>query len=204
MKKYLVKIPAVLIWSRLAFAMLILFLSVYQPPHFRWWINILLIAGLLSDIFDGIIARRLQVSTVKLRRMDSTVDQVFWLSGLVGAYIICTGFFLEKADYLLILLGAEAMTYVISFVKFKKEVATHAILSKLWTLTILAALMEIIARCDSNWIFMTCFWLGIITRLEIVGILLVLRKWESDVPSLYHALMIRQGKDIKRNRLFNG
>lgn len=204
MRKYLVQIPALLIWSRLLFAALILFLSFRQPADFRLWINILLVTGLLSDVFDGMIARKLQVSTVKLRRMDSTVDQVFWLSALAGAYLICKEFFQQNATLLFLLLGAEALTYIISFIKFKKEVATHAILSKVWTLTILATLLEIIAGCNSTWVFMTCFYVGLITRAEIMGILFLLRKWENDVPSLYHAILIRQGKDIKRNKLFNG
>lgn len=204
MKKYYVHIPAMLIYSRLLFSIAILFLSFYQSPNFRAMINILLIIGLISDIFDGIIARKLKVSTVKLRRMDSLIDQVFWLSALFGAYVICEPFFKENAIFVVTLLVAEAATYAVSYLKFKKEVATHAILSKVWTLTILATLIQIISTCNSSWLFMTCFYAGVITRLEIIAILFIIREWENDVPSLYHAILIRQGKPIKRNKFFNG
>jgi hypothetical protein len=103
-----------------------------------------------------------------------------------------------------LLLGAEALTYMISYLRFRKEVATHAILSKVWTLTILATLIQVISTCSSAWIFTTCFYIGLITRIEIIAILFTIRKWENDVPSLYHAILIRQGKPIKRNKLFNG
>lgn len=204
MRKYYIHIPILLIYSRLVFSLIILLLSFIQPEHFRPIINTLLIIGLISDIFDGIIARKLNVSTVKLRRMDSFIDQVFWLSALAGAYVICGTFFEENVFLLAALLGAEALTYLISYLKFRKEVATHAILSKVWTLTILATLVQIISTCDSSWLFMTCFYIGVITRMEIVAILLIIRKWENDVPSLYHAILIRQGKPIKRSKLFNG
>lgn len=186
------------------FSVLILLLSFIQPEHFRPIINMLLITGLITDVFDGIIARKLNVSTVKLRRMDSFIDQVFWLSALTAAYVICSDFFKENGLLLLTLLGAEALTYIVSYLKFRKEVATHAIASKIWTLTILATLVQLMATCDSGWLFMTCFYLGMITRMEIIAILFIIRKWENDVPSLYHAVMIRKGKPIKRNKLFNG
>ncbi|MDO7743361.1 MAG: CDP-alcohol phosphatidyltransferase family protein, partial [Pedobacter sp.] len=141
MRKYLIKIPALLIYSRLVFSVLILLLSIKQPAHFRLIINILLITGLISDIFDGIIARKLNVSTVRLRRLDSAVDQVFWISAMVAAYIVCAPFFQANMMLLILLLSMEGLTYLISYIRFKKEVATHAISSKIWTLTILAALV---------------------------------------------------------------
>lgn len=204
MRKYLIKIPALLIYSRLVFSVLILLLSIEQPAHFRLIINILLITGLISDIFDGIIARKLNVSTVRLRRLDSAVDQVFWISAMVAAYIVCAPFFKANMVLLILLLSMEGLTYLISYIRFKKEVATHAISSKIWTLTILATLVQIIATCDSSWLFMVCFYAGMITRLEIIAILFTLRNWENNIPSLYHAMLIRQGKPVKRNKMFNG
>lgn len=204
MKKYYIHIPILLIYSRLLFSVVILLLSFVQPEYFRQMINVLLITGLITDVFDGIVARKLNISTVKLRRMDSFIDQIFWLSALTGAYVICSAFFKENAILLAALLGAEALTYIVSYLKFKKEVATHAILSKIWTLTILATLVQIISTCDSNWLFITCFYMGMITRMEIIAILVIIRKWENDVPSIYHAVLIRKGKAIKRSKLFNG
>ena len=204
MRKYFIHIPIALIYSRLVLSVMILLLSYLQPENFRPIINTLLIIGLISDVFDGIIARRLNVSTVKLRRMDSFVDQIFWLSAVAGAYVICGEFFKSHAMLLVTIIGAEALTYLISYLKFKKEVATHAILSKVWTVIILATLIQIISTCDSTWLFMTCFYVGIVTRMEIIAILLIIRQWQNDVPSLYHAILIRQGKPIKRNKLFNG
>jgi len=94
--------------------------------------------------------------------------------------------------------------YLISFIKFKKEVATHAILSKFWTLTIVGTLIQVILTCDSSVIFTTCFYLGVISRIEIISILLILKVWTNDVPSFYHAILLRKGREIKRNKLFNG
>jgi phosphatidylglycerophosphate synthase len=182
----------------------IIFLVVSQVNSFRLIIAVLIVLGLISDIFDGIIARKLNISNQKLRRMDSSVDQVFWTCCVIGAYLVCPDFFKAHWIKLLILVIVEGMTYAISFIRFKKEVATHAISSKLWTLTIMAVLIQVILSCNSLIVFDICFWLGIITRVEIIAILLIIREWTNDVPSVYHAVLLRKGKEIKRNKLFNG
>ncbi len=202
--KYLNKIPLALMYSRLALGFIIVALSYFQVGSFRMIIVVLIILGVLTDIFDGIIARRLNISSQMLRRMDSSIDQVFWICTLIGSIIVCADFFKSNYIKLLILLIVEGLTYVVSFVKFKKEVATHAILSKIWTLTIMGTLIQIIISCNSLILFDICFYLGVISRIEIIAILLILKEWTNDVPGLYHAILLRQGKLIKRNKLFNG
>lgn len=198
------RIPITLIYSRLFIGLLILALSIANVDHYRGIVIVLFSIGLLTDIFDGIIARRLGISTQKMRRMDSSVDQVFFICVAIATYIQCPGFFKSNALRLSILIGAEGLTYLVSFLKFKKEVATHSIGAKIWTLFLFATLIQVILQCQSVLLFGLCFWIGLITRLEIIAIILILKKWTNDVPTVYHSLKLRQGKEIKRNKLFSG
>lgn len=198
------KIPISLILFRLLAGLLIVLFSIIQIPFYKTIIIVLLTLGLLSDVFDGIIARRLGISTVTLRRMDSTVDVIFFLLVAVGAYILCPSFFMMNKVLLIILIGTEALTYVVSFLRFKKEIATHSIGAKVWTLFLFATLTEVIVHCEAPVLFSLCFWIGMLTRLEIIVIVLLLKQWTNDVPSVYHAMQLRNGKDIKRNKMFNG
>ncbi|MGJ1390016.1 CDP-alcohol phosphatidyltransferase family protein [Sphingobacterium spiritivorum] len=198
------QIPELLIWSRLLMGLILIVMSMLHISHYEVYAITLLTLGLFSDVFDGIIARRLQVSTERLRRLDSGVDQVFFILVAVSTYIHCPGFFHQNSTALIILIAAEAMTYIISFLKFKKEVATHSIGAKIWTLSLFATLVEVSIHCQSVVIFQVCLWLGLLTRLEIMAIILTLKNWTNDVPSLFHALQLRKGKTIKRNKLFNG
>lgn len=59
-------------------APLILGLVYFLREESRVIVIILMYLGLFSDIFDGIIARHLNVSSSKLRRLDSQTDMVFW------------------------------------------------------------------------------------------------------------------------------
>jgi len=197
-------IPKLLIYSRIIGGWVIATLSIIQPHNFRYVIIILICIGLLSDIFDGIIARSLKISTVSLRRLDSTVDQFFWLMVIVGTYFISPYFFKTNYVQIFLLLGLEGCCYLVSFIRFKKEVATHAISSKVWTLILFATLVQVIAVGNSIILFYVCFYLGILTRLEIIAMLVILKTWTSDVPTIYHAVLIRNNRPIKRYKLFNG
>ena len=201
MKKH---IPIALIFSRLIIGFALIVLSLNHVNNYPLLAISLLTVGLLTDIFDGIIARQLQISTQQLRRLDSTIDQFFFISTAIATYIQCPAFFKDNALKLSVLFSIEALTYVISFLKFKKEIATHSIGAKIWTLLLFATLIQIMMQCQSTVLFEICFWVGILTRLEIVAIILALKQWTNDVPSLYHALQLRQNKAIKRNKLFNG
>lgn len=172
--------------------------------YFNIYAVILFAIGLLTDIFDGIIARRLNISTENLRRLDSTTDQVFFILIAIATYINSSAFYKDNMLQLSILLLAELATYIVCYIKFRKEVATHAISSKIWTLILFATLIQVILTKDSSVLFQFCFYVGILTRLEIIAILLILKKWTNDVPSIFQAIMLRKGKKIKRHKLFNG
>ncbi len=197
-------IPLLLIYARLVFGLMIIIFSILSINQYKTIAITLLILGLLTDIFDGIIARRLNISTQKIRRLDSTTDQIFFISVAAATYIQCPSFFSANAVKLIILLAFEATTYIACFVKFRKEIATHTIGAKVWTLLLCATLIEIIAQCDSTVLFEIFFWVGIITRVEIIAIILALKNWANDVPSFYHALKLRKNREIKRHKLFNG
>ena len=197
-------IPKALILSRIVFGTAILLLAFYPVPHFRAIIITLISVGLLTDIFDGIIARKLYISTVNLRRMDSNVDMFFWLCIVLACYVISPAFFQQNRIMLTILILLEAASYVLSYVKFKKEIATHAIGSKLWALVLFATLIQLVATSNSIVLFNICFYLGVLTRLEVILMLIVIKKWTNDIPTLYHAFKIRKNKPIKRYKLFNG
>lgn len=198
------KIPILLIYSRLIIGFVLISLSYLKIEHYSIYAIILLTIGLLTDVFDGIIARHLKISNQQLRRLDSTIDQIFFISVAIATYIQCPAFFADNALKLIVLFSIEALTYIVSFVRFKREIATHSIGAKLWTLTIFATLIQVMVQCQSGILFNICFWLGIITRIEIIAIIVILKNWTNDVPTFYHAIKLKQGKTIKRHKLFNG
>jgi phosphatidylglycerophosphate synthase len=198
------KVPILLIYLRFVFAFAIVALALTQSPAYKTGIITMMVVGLVADILDGIIARRLNISTPKLRRLDSGVDQVFWVAIVMASYIIYPAFYHHNWEQMLLLSFAEALCYGLCYIKFRKEVATHAIASKLWTLVLLATLIQVIATGDAAVMYQICFYMGIATRIEIIVMLLLIRRWTNDIPTVYHAYLLRHNKSIKRHTLFNG
>jgi phosphatidylglycerophosphate synthase len=198
------KIPISLIYSRLFIGFLLVGLSFFQVPYYGLVAVVLLIVAVLTDVLDGVLARRLGVSTQRLRRLDSSIDQIFWLLVVLSSYVAFPAFFMEYGRQLKLLLALEALTYIACFLKFKKEVATHTFAAKAWVLVMLATLVQLCLSGHSGWLFQLCFYVGILSRLEIIAIIVAMNTWASDVPTLYHAMLLRRGKNIRRHKLFHG
>ncbi|WCM42144.1 CDP-alcohol phosphatidyltransferase family protein [Flavobacterium sp. CBA20B-1] len=197
------KIPHLLIVFRFLLAPLILVLACKMGNEARLLLVVLMFLGLLSDIFDGIIARKQNITTVKLRRMDSQVDLLFWLSIAYSCYMLQPDIFTTHKIGIISLFVMEAMCYATSFIKFGKETCTHAFLSKIWGLLLFATFVAILGFQHTGWLLnLTIIW-GIISQADVILIILILPKWQNDIPSSYHAHLIRKGVPFKKSKLLN-
>jgi len=198
------QLPFALIISRVFIGLGIIALSILQTENYALWIVTLMIIGLLTDVFDGIIARKLNVSTEKLRVWDSNVDLFFWLTVIGAIFYLNWPFVKGHFGWIVAVLLMESIGYLISYIKFKKPVATHSILAKFWTITLLGFLIDLTLNTTSSAFFFICIGLGLISRLEIILIIIKLSNWATDVPSIFSVAKINRGFPIKRNRWFNG
>ena len=198
------RLPLFLIAFRFLLAPIMLCLGYFYKARHRELIVALLIAGLLSDILDGIIARKQNVSSATLRRLDSQADMIFWVSAGFTSWFIWPETIRANNIAIFILFGMEGLCYIVSFLKFGKETCSHAYLSKFWGITLLAAFIDLILNGHAGFLFYFCLVTGIISHLDRILITFVLPGWQHDVPSTYHAWLIRKGKSFKRFSLFNG
>ena len=197
------KLPYILIATRFLLAPIIFLLAYFGIENSRNLILILMYFGLFTDIFDGIIARKVGVSTEKLRRLDSQTDLVFWLAIGFATYFLNPEIIQEHWKSISLIFGMEALCYIVSLWKFRKETCTHAWISKLWGISLLIAFTSLIGFSEAGWAFYLCVILGFISHLDVILIILILPKWQFDVPSSYHAWKIRNGKLLKKSVLLN-
>lgn len=196
-------IPYILIAIRFILAPIIISLAYYKGEESKFLILILMYFGLLTDIFDGIIARKVGVSSEKLRRLDSQTDLVFWLSLGFAAYFLNPELIKSEWGSILLIFSMEALCYIISIWKFGKETCTHAFISKMWGLSLLIAFTYLIGFQQAGWAFYLTIGLGLVSHIDVILIVLILPKWQFDVPSCYHAWKIRNGKQRKKSIFFN-
>jgi CDP-diacylglycerol--glycerol-3-phosphate 3-phosphatidyltransferase len=197
-------IPIALILFRFLLAPIILGIAHFIGETSKPFILILMYLGLISDVLDGIIARKQNVSSEKLRRMDSQTDMVFWLSIGFACWMLYPELINNNIIAIWIILAMELSVYLISFIKFGKETCTHAFLSKIWGITLLIAFTSLIGFNHAGIPFYSAIIVGLIADIDRIFITLLLPTWTHDIPSAYHANLIRKGVSFKRNKILNG
>lgn len=150
-----------------------------------------IMTAFLSDVFDGIVARRMGIATSFLRRLDSIADTVFCASAVAAIWLLYPGTIRDHLALMLILVGLELLRYVFDFAKFHREASYHMWSSKLWGLALYAAFFSVLVLACSGATVYAALWIGIAADLEGLAISFVLPTWHHDVPTLFHAWRIR-------------
>jgi CDP-diacylglycerol--glycerol-3-phosphate 3-phosphatidyltransferase len=162
----------------------------------RWIYFPILIAGTLSDIFDGILARKFGVATPALRRYDSITDVIYYLFILAVAWILCKPVIAQNYFLIALILFSEAMVIFVSFLKFGKYPATHSWLAKFYGLCLLVALIALLVFNAGNWAIISLAVIALITNLEIIAIHLLMNSPPVDVRSVFTLSKNKTGRSI--------
>ncbi|MES2762421.1 MAG: CDP-alcohol phosphatidyltransferase family protein [Bacteroidota bacterium] len=200
--KILYKIPHALLYSRLVVAIFIIVFSFIKIAPII--IVTLSVYAILSDVFDGMLARRLKISTVEMRQLDTKIDTVFWFSCLFYLCMNQTQFLRSHIIELFVLVFSELFIIALGKLKFNERISYHTILSKCWALCLLWFFIDICLNNACGFSFAISFWYGLVVQFEILMIAVILKTSHTDVPSVLQAIKLRKGLVIKRNRFFNG
>ena len=196
-------LPLYLIYLRLLFSLLVILLAPSALTFAPCIVIGLMYAGILSDIFDGILARNLNVSTASLRQLDTIVDLVFYFSLVYYLLIFNPSPLQKNSALILVILCLEMLMYGTSLSRFGKLPSPHAILSKFWGIYLIVEFTLLLLQVQGAH-FTIALMTGILVHTDRFLIYLFLPLWEHDVPSSWHAWQARHGHAIRRRKLFNG
>lgn len=181
MKRHL---PCALTTLRLLLGPTALALAVAQAP--RWLFLPLLVAGTLSDIFDGILARRFGVATPALRRYDSITDIIFYLFILGALWLLCQEVVRQNFWALTVILASEAVAILTCVIKFGKYPATHSWLAKFYGLCLLGGLIALLVFDAGNWAVISLAIVAGLANTENTLMHLMAKAPPVDVRSIFH------------------
>lgn len=156
------------------------------------WFVIAFVVAFLSDIFDGIIARRLGVSTAQLRQADSWADVCLYICVAASAWLAHPEILIAFQIPLWAGVSAQLLWWVVNLVKYGKPASYHTYSAKFWGITLFVAT---VALFGFNYGGIT-LWLSIIVCIlhsaEEIAMTLILPTWQHDVLSIFHALKLRE------------
>jgi CDP-diacylglycerol--glycerol-3-phosphate 3-phosphatidyltransferase len=151
----------------------------------RWIYLPILVTGTLSDIFDGILARRLGVATPALRRYDSITDVIYYLFVLGALWILCRAVIVQNQLWLALILASEVAAILVCAVKFGKYPATHSYLAKFYGLCLLAGLIALLVLNAGSWAIISLAVVALTANSEIIAIHLLMKTPPVDVKSIF-------------------
>lgn len=181
--------PALIPWTLVVFRLLagpaLVGVALLQVGFAAWACVALLSLGVLSDIFDGIVARRLKVSTPRLRRYDSRADVVFWASATIAVHLMHPSLLASTWPIIAALIVMEAINHAFSFARFRREASPHHYLSKAFGLALWALFIALFITGRAGWPLYAAFVLGALSQIEAFAITARLTTWRCDVPTVF-------------------
>jgi phosphatidylglycerophosphate synthase len=189
-RAFVLKAPLVLTLTRVALAPVMVVLALWWPQPSAFVLCLTL--AFLSDVFDGIIARRLGIATPALRRLDSIADSVFYIAAIYAVWVVHPEAIHAHLTLLGILAALELARYLLDFAKFRREAAYHMWSSKLWGVALFIGFVAVLGTGETGWPVLLATIPGIVADLEGLLISCALPMWRNDVPTLLHAWRIRR------------
>jgi len=184
-----VSVALALTLLRLALAPVVVIAALARVPG--WVIGGLLLAGFLSDVLDGVVARRTGRATPALRRLDSSVDTVFYLAIAAAGWLLFREELRPTLPWIAAVIGTELLTNAVSWLRFRREASYHSFSAKLFGLSLFLALLVLFV-VGTGALIVPATVIGLVSHAENLAITALLPEWRHDVRSIFTALRIRR------------
>ena len=184
---------AMLPWGLLGFRLIVGPILLWDASDGQTDLNFVLLLGLaiLSDILDGMLARRANVASQFFRRMDSIVDSALFLFVAAAAWAAHRDILIQSQALVMGMFALWLISQIPALIKFKRAAAYHSYSAKAAGLALLAAGVGLFGFAQGGALLNAALWAAIISHLERIGITLMLPEWRTDVNGIWVAWRIR-------------
>jgi phosphatidylglycerophosphate synthase len=165
------------------------------------WLGAIVVLALLSDIYDGILARLWGHETAQLRVSDSVADTIFYLGVLAALWLREPQVLRGNWQLLVGLLGLEAFRYVFDLWKFRRLASYHSYMAKAWGLLIAVAVVAVLSFGGLRLLISVALIFGIVVNLEGLAMSVMLPRWKNDVKTLWRAWDLRKAMLAEQTEL---
>ncbi len=183
-------IPNLLSILRLISMPLLLFAAWSGRPVF---FQITLAILLLMALADGILARRLGQVTDFGAELDSWGVLAAFVTVPLCAWILWPDIVHREAAFVIALVIFHVVPALLGLLKYGRLTSYHTWASKL-SAVLLSLTIFLILLGGPAWPFRVISPVVILSGIEEIFMTGILRQWQTNIPSLWHALRIEQGK----------
>ncbi len=146
-----------------------------------------LMLSLSSDVVDGYLARKSGVTSELGARLDSWGDLATYMSLPLFAWWLWPELLLAEFRYLACAIFAYTLPIGVGLFRFGRLTSYHTWAAK-GTAGMMGIALFVLFSGGTSWPFHVATFLLVVEAMEEIAITCVLRGWETDVPSLWHAV----------------
>jgi CDP-diacylglycerol--glycerol-3-phosphate 3-phosphatidyltransferase len=157
-----------------------------------FWLGAMVIAGFLSDVYDGVLARRWNTASSALRIADSAIDIVFYLGVLAAVVQRHWAAIRDRLWLLVAVIALEILNCVFGLIKFRRMPSYHSNVAKFWGFLLAVSTVAVMSFNSAHWLVTLALAWGIVYELEVFAMSVLLPKWTRDVKTLSRALALRR------------
>jgi CDP-diacylglycerol--glycerol-3-phosphate 3-phosphatidyltransferase len=183
-------IPWLLVLCRPVLGVLSILIAWLSLPRWLWLLQFVL--AIVSDIYDGKLARRWGVATERLRRADSLCDDIYAFSSLACFWIAEPQIIADHAVGLIVLIAIDFVRTPLDWFLFGKRASYHATSTRVFGLSLIPVGVLIMMHGEVYFVLWLSLAIGLLAELEGVAMSLVLPEWTHDVKHLGKAISIRR------------
>jgi CDP-diacylglycerol--glycerol-3-phosphate 3-phosphatidyltransferase len=159
-----------------------------RPDLFKW----LLLASLLSDILDGLIARIFKLRSRLGATIDSIADIFVTIIMISGVWVFHEPFVRAHALAISLAVGLFLLEIIVSFWRYGRISSYHTILNRISVYAQGIFVMSLFLWGYQAWLFYPMIALAIAASLEEFLLLYLLPECRMDVRGLYWVLSNRE------------
>jgi|SRR5215471_6716084 len=183
-----VSLPNIISGCRLAATPVLLMAALERWPMFFAW---LLLACLLSDIADGLIARTFHLQSRLGSALDTTADVLVTVISAVGILTMQSGFVVAHAWQLALFAGLFVGEVLFSFARYHRLSSFHTYLVRASAYAQGIFFVGIFFWGNRPWLFYVMWIMSCLGQAEEWVILALVPEWTHDVRGLYWVLKAR-------------
>lgn len=190
-------VPPALVGLRFALGPVVYVAIAHQAPAAV--VVTLLTAGFCSDVFDGVIARRLGTATPALRKADSYVDICYYAWVAAAAWLAAPGVIAAYAWPLVGLAVLQLLCWGLDVAKYGRIATYHAYSAKAWGIALFLVSAAVLGfRTDGPFVWLMIA-AGVVSLLEGIAMTWVLPSWTHDVWHLGQAIALAHAQTASRD-----
>ena len=147
--------------------------------------------GLVSDVLDGVLARRFALESDLGARLDQYADFALWLAFPLGVWWLWPELIAREAPYVLLAIACLLLPTAVAYAKYGAVPGYHTWSAKLSSV-MMAISVPLLLLFDLAWPFRITAVYLVVCAIDELGITYFSDTCRHDVPSLLHAARERK------------